>query len=144
MSATFTQGRTLLASGKLPWGRAAEPIFALLVADTYAFNSAHRYVSDVLAHEVSGGSYARAAVPGRTVSTSYGSDIVLLKSTGVVFPDLTVVTPAGLIIYRRVGSDDSTPGDDELISYHDFPPAPSTGYSILIRPDDDVFVSLGT
>lgn len=76
----YTHAKVLLAQDRLRWSVGTEVFRALLVGAGYVYNSAHRYVSDVLGAEVSGGTYARVDVTGRVVNADYLGDRALLDA----------------------------------------------------------------
>jgi hypothetical protein len=47
------------------------------------------------------------------------------------------MTPAGLIIYKQIGGDDLTPGNDPLICFVSFPAIPATGLNYVVQFDPD-------
>lgn len=140
----YTHAKVLLAQDRLRWSVGTEVFRALLVGAGYVYNSAHRYVSDVLSAEVSGGTYARVDVTGRVVNADYLGDRALLDADNVVFPALSGVLPAGLIIYRRVGTNDATPGDDPLVCHLGFGLTTTTGQPFMIEFHADGVVGIST
>jgi len=106
----------------------------MLVAAGYIFNAAHTTVADVLAFEVVGGTYARQDVVSRTVAIDLMGDRALLRAASTLFPALSGVTPAGAILYRQVGGDDTTPGNDPLVAHLGFvAPISTTGRDLLVE-----------
>ena len=145
-SDVYANAKYLAATDSLEWGDGAKTFRALLVDDTYTFNHVQTTVADVLGYEVSDPSYSRQDVVGRTVSLDLPGNRALLDATDVVFTDLGVVIPSGLIIYKQFGGDDTTPGDDLLICFIDFPPTPASGsgFTYLIEFDPDGVIALTT
>ncbi len=141
----YTHAKFLLAKDQLRWTVGAEAFRVLLVGASYAYNNAHRFVSDVIAHEVSGGTYARVDVTGRVAVVDYLGDRALLDANNPVFPALSGVTPSGAIVYRRVGPNDATPGDDLLVCYLGFGgPVTTTGQPFMIEFHADGVVGIST
>ena len=130
MAGVYDITKGLLAQETLGWASPLAVFKALLVAPTYVFNALHQHVSDVVAHEVSGGTYARVLVTARTASFDIGTGRGVIDADDSVFPDLTVVSAAGIIIYRQVGGNDSYPGASPVILYYDFPLYVSDGSNL--------------
>lgn len=141
---TYTQAKVLLAQDRLKWSAPGEVFRALLVGVSYAFNPAQRTVADIIAAEVSGGTYARVTVTGRAVIADWTGDRALLDADNIVFPALGGVTPKGLVIYKRVGADDQTPGDDPLICYLGFGLTPTNGQSFMVELHPDGAIAIST
>lgn len=86
---------------------------------------AHSFVNDVLdggttAQELGDSSYSRQGVSNVTVTKDSVDDEVVVDADNVTFPSLDggeVIQ--GWLIYRQVGGDDTTPGDDEIIAIED-------------------------
>jgi hypothetical protein len=136
-SSVYTSAKYLMATDSLGWANGAIVFRAMLVSPSYAFNHVQGAVADVVAHEVSGGTYARINVTGRLVQLDLAGDRALCRANNAVFPLLTGVTASGLIIYKQVGGDDATPSNDPLICFIDFPTTAATGlnYAVEFAPD---------
>lgn len=138
-SSVYANAKYLAATDQLQWVTAT--FRGLLVTAAYSFNFAQIHVSDVLSFEVAGGNYARQNIVGRQVYADIAGDRARLDATNPIFPLLTGVTPSGLIIYKQIGGDDLTPGNDPLICFIDFPTTPATGLNYMVEFDvDGVFV----
>jgi len=120
-SAVYTNAKYLMLANTLQWAAPAVVFRAMLVTDSYVYNSAHVSVSDVIGYEVSSSSYARVDVTSRTVTRDIGGDTASARAASVVFPVLYNCTPSGCLIYRRGGANDDTPSDDYLVCFVDFP-----------------------
>lgn len=132
----YTQAKLRIANGKFSWVN--DNVRALLVAATYTYNFVHTKVSDILAHEVSGGTYARVDITLRELRVDTLGDRVLFWAPQAVFPLLSGVTPAGIVLYEEKGPDASTPSDDWLIAHLDFGgPVISSGLDFLVSFDSD-------
>jgi hypothetical protein len=142
-SEVYANAKLLMATDALGWTRASYTFRGLLVGVGYAFNATHTYVSDVAGQEVSGGTYARVSITGRSASLDLGGNRALLRANNPLFPALSGVTPAGLVIYRQVGGSDVTPGDDPLVCFTQFVPTPATGLNYLVEFDSDGIFALG-
>lgn len=132
-SAVYANAKYLAATDQLGWGNPAAVFRGLLVGASYVFNHVQTTVGDVLASELSGGTYARCTITGRTVGLDLAGDRALCDSDNALFPGLSGVTPSGLIIYKQTGGNDDTPGDDSLICFIDFPTTATTGLSFLVE-----------
>jgi hypothetical protein len=131
----YTIAKYNLALGQLGWVNGTTIIRALLVGDSYVFNPAHSYVSDIAAHEVGGGTYARQSVGGRAVYLDLAGDRARIDANDVVFPALSGVNPSGMILYKQVGGNDLTPADDFLVCFVDAPTAVPTGQNYVVEFD---------
>lgn len=127
MAGAFHILKGLIAEGSLEWPDATQVFRALLVTPAYVFSAAQQHVSDLLADEVVGGSYGRVTITGRTGSFDMGLGRGVFDADDVVFPSLTVVTAAGLVVYKQVGGNDSSPDNDPLCLYYDFAPFVANG-----------------
>ena len=93
----------------------------LILDNAYSPNLEHATVADVVAHEVSGGSYARATV---TATVSYDAEDRLWRAMQDSTPsfDLTGISNRGFVVVAFDGADDA---HRDLIAY--FPdPGPAT------------------
>ena len=101
-----------------------------LYNDTTAFTfnpDTHAFVGDVLdggtTAEEFGGSggtgYSRKAVANTSVTQDDANDQAVWDSDDFSWSSLDGETIQGAIIYRQVGGDDTTPGDDEIIQVYD-------------------------
>ena len=93
----------------------------LILDDAYSPNLDHATVADVVAHEVTGGSYARATV---TATVSYDAEDRLWRAMQDSTPsfDLTGISNRGFVVVAFDGADDA---HRNLIAY--FPdPGPAT------------------
>lgn len=136
-SEVYANAKLLMATDSLGWVSPSVVFRGLLVGAGYVFNHVQTTVADILASEVSGGTYARVNVTGRTATLDLPGNRALCKANNVLFPLLTTVVPSGLIIYKQVGGDDLTPGNDPLICFVDFPTTPATGLNYLVEFDAD-------
>ena len=95
---------------------------------SYTFDpNAHEFVSDVLdggttAEEFGNGSgtgYSRQGVTGQTVTEDNTDNEGDFDADDVTFPTIDNATIQGAIVYKQVGGDDSTPGDDPILQVYD-------------------------
>lgn len=136
-SAVYANAKLLMATDSLGWTNPAVVFRCLLVGPGYSFNFVQATVADVLLHEVSGGTYTRIDLTGRTATLDLGGNRALCDANSAIFPLLSGVTASGLIIYKQIGGNDLTPGDDPLICFVDFPTTAATGLNYLIEFDPD-------
>jgi len=101
-----------------------------LFNDTTAFTfdpDTHEFVADVLdggtTAEEFGGSggtgYSRPGVTGQTVTQDNTNGRGIYDSDDLTWPSLDGETIQGVIIYKQVGGDDTTPADDPIIQVYD-------------------------
>lgn len=82
----------------------SDDLRVLLVADTYVWDAAHEYVSDVLAHECSGTGYSRKTLDN--VSVGAVGDECHIDADDVAWTALdTNEAIAGAITYVHTGND---------------------------------------
>ena len=141
-SDVYANAKLLMATDSLGWTDPAVTFRAMLMTAGYTFNHVQTHVSDILAFEVSGGTYARTDVTGRTATLDLPGNRALLDAINPLFPLLTGVTPSGLVVYKQVGGDDSTPNNDPLIVFVDFPTTPTNGNNFLVELGPDGVVAL--
>lgn len=76
------------------------------------------FLSDVAFTELADASYARQTVSGVAASVDDTDDEAVLDGTDVTFSSLAGgESIEGAILYRQVGGDDTTPGNDEVIGH---------------------------
>jgi hypothetical protein len=76
----------------------------LLVSDVDAADATDQYVSDIVANEVSNGSYARKTLSNVVISTA-GTHAVRVDADDVTWTALTGVTIGAAYVYENTGSD---------------------------------------
>lgn len=136
-SEVYANAKYLMATDALGWTQPSAVFRSLLVGASYVYNHVHTMVADILAHEVAGGTYTRIDVINRTVQLDLSGNRALCRMANPLFPLLSGVSPSGLIVYRQVGGNDLTPGNDPLICFIDFPLTPATGLNYLVELDAD-------
>lgn len=136
-SAVYANAKLLMATDSLGWVSPSVVFRGLLVGSVYAFNHVQTTVADILGFEISGGTYQRVGILNRSAQLDLAGNRALCRADSVVFPLLSGVSaaPSGLIIYKQVGGNDVTPGDDPLICFIDFPTTPPTGVNYVIEFD---------
>jgi len=131
-SGVYTNATLLLSnpvSGPVAW--ASDTIKMLLVTSSYTFNLAHVHVSDVVADEVAGSPYSRQTLGSKTQSLDTGNNQTEYSSATVVFASLNGCTPAGAVIFKDLGTGDSTA---ELLGFCAFTPVAASGVNYNIVP----------
>ncbi len=141
-SDVYANAKYLMATDSLGWVNASNTFRAMLVSDSYSYSHAQTYVADVIASEVSGGNYDRIDVVNRTASLDLAGDRALLDADDLLWSGLTGVIASGVVIYRRIGVDDSTPSDDPLLCFIDIPTTAADGTNFLVELDVDGAVAL--
>lgn len=137
----YTQAKMRLAQGLLRWETGN--IRAMLMSSMYAYNFVHQRVSDIVANEVSGGTYARVDVPLRELRVDVLGNRVLLWAPHIIFPELSGVAPRGMVLYEQGGPDENTPNDDWLVAYLDFGGvATTTGLDFLVEFDSEGVIAI--
>lgn len=99
---------------------------ALISDDTaYTFDPAtDTFVNDVLdsgntAEEFNGTGYSRQTLTNVTVTQDDVDDEGVADADDVTFPSLDGDTIQAILIYQQVGGDDTTPGDDRILTVLD-------------------------
>lgn len=142
-SNVYANAKLAIASGTLGWDDSTQVFRALLVDNTYVYSHVQTTVADI-SGEVSDVSYFRQDVISRVVNLDLPGDRALLDAADVAFANLANVTPSGMIVYKQVGGDDLTPGNDLLVCFIDFPdsPAHGAGSTFLVRFATDGVIAL--
>lgn len=153
--ANGTPNRTLTELLRGSIDLANDTLRAALYNDTTAFTfdpDTHEFVADVLdggttAQEFggSGGTgYSRNDVTGATVTQDNTNDRGVYDSDDFTWTGLDGETIQGVIIYKQVGGDDTTPADDPIIQIYDDDmadvpdlPLPTNGSDIKVLQDAD-------
>lgn len=140
-SGVYGVAKYRVGTGAFQW--AGSFVRVLLVGPTYTFSNAHRVVADLLGHEVSDPSYARQTLGGRAVQYDIPLQRGLFDAEPTRFQELDGVSVAGAVLYERGGADDSTPTDDFLICYLEFPSTfVADGTDLLVRYDAAGIITL--
>lgn len=98
-----------------------------LYNDTTAFTfdpDTHAHVDDILdggttADEFSGSGYSRKSLSTQTVSQDDTDDEAAFTAADLSWSSLDGETIQGIIVYKQVGGDDTTPGDDPVVTVID-------------------------
>jgi hypothetical protein len=106
----------------------------------------HAFVSDVIdagttGTEFSGGSYSRQTLNNVTVEQDDPDNEGVLDADDTTFSSLDTQDIQTIIIYKQVGGDDTTPGDDPIVAVLDDDSAGSLGDLPLTTNGSDVTIS---
>lgn len=109
----YTTGLLNLANGNVDY--LTDNIAILLTDNTYAFNVAHEYVSDVSASEVSGTGYSRKAISSKTITLT--GNVVTFDCGDISYTAMSTSEDlASAIFYKETGTDNTSP----LVAHIDF------------------------
>lgn len=124
---------------------------ALVSDDTaYSFDPANNtFVNDVLdggttATEFTGSGYSRQALSNVTVTQDDTDDEGVTDADDVTFTSLDGDTIQAVLIYKQVGGDDTTPGDDPIVAVYDDDSAGSLADLPLTTNGGDVTLAFST
>lgn len=106
---------------------ATDTLRVALVSDSTAYTfdpDNHTFVSDVLdggttAAEFSGTGYNRQGLANVSVTVDNVDDEGVIDADDTVFTGLNGDTIQAIIVYKQVGGDDTTPGDDPIVAVLD-------------------------
>jgi hypothetical protein len=122
MSFLFNATKRDFANGVHDWDAVGQTFKVLLLAPGYTPDKDHQYVSDLVAHELSGPGYVggfggsgRKAIVNRTVVSDPVNDRAELDGDDASWPSLNAGAVAGAVIFRERTSD----ADSELIAIVD-------------------------
>lgn len=116
MTTYWYGGALVQAFTELDNGGANKTLKVMLLHDTYVFDAADQWVSDVSAYEASGTAYTAGGLALSGVAYTYDS------VTGLFKIDASDLTPAGLSVAARFAVtfyDTGTPGTSPLLSCTD-------------------------
>ena len=106
-SKVYPKALELLNAGTLNWG--SDTIRILLVNASSTYNRTHDFVDDIVANELSGGSYARQALASKT-STDNGTDKWIFDAADPVFSSVASgQTAAAAIVFKFITNDAASP-----------------------------------
>lgn len=92
------------------------------MSTTYSFDAAtDEFVADLpTGAEPSDGSYSRQTLSSVTITQDDVDDEGVLDAADVTFSSLSTANDIqAVFIYKQVGGDDTTPGDDPLVAVYD-------------------------
>lgn len=121
----------------------ADTIRVLLLDDSTAYTfdpDAHTFVSDVTAAgtEMTGTGYSRKTLSGATITQDDTGDEGVFDADNVTWMDIDAGTIQTIVVYQQIGGDDSTPGDDRVVTVLDDAhvsdlPLPTNGSDVAIN-----------
>lgn len=127
----------------------ADTVRVALYDDTTAFDfdpDAHAFVSDILddgttAQELSGTGYQRETLANQSATQDDANDRAVFDADDVTWTGIDAGTIQGIIVYRQIGGDDTTPGDDDVLIVIDDAnladlPLTTNGSDVTINWDD--------
>lgn len=108
------------------------------------------FVDDVLdggvtAQEFTGSGYSRQTLGGVSVSQDNTDDEGVVDANDTTFSSIDGATIQSALIYKQVGGDDTTPGDDVLIGHYtssDFP-LTANGGDVTLQWNAEGIVNVG-
>lgn len=108
-----------------------DDIRALVVTDTFVFNKAHQFVSQITG-EVSGTGYSRPVLANKAIDLNVGTpDAVEFKADNLPFTAINVSPDdlVSVVIFKQVTND----ADSQLLAVVDFPNISTNGNNITIE-----------
>lgn len=148
MTDTYNNTLTLFATAGIDWS--TDVIRVALVSDDTAYTPAidtEAFVSDVLdagttATEFTGSGYTRTSLSNQKVTQDDTDDEAVLDGDDTTFTSIDGDSVQGVLVYKQVGGDDTTPSDDPLIGYYDGGDFPITanGSDLIVEwPTEGIF-----
>lgn len=120
-SGVYNNAKSEFILGNIPWELAT--IKVMLVGPEYVFDPDDDFISQIVAHEVSGTGYTggfggsgRKTLASKTVTINDSLDRAVIDADDVLWTSLNVGTVAAAVIVKENTFD----GDSLLISYMDF------------------------
>ncbi len=99
----YRSGIAAFANKELEWD--AEAFSAMLLDNTHTVDQdGDVFVADISADEISGGSYARVSLSGKTINTGTAG-VVKLLADDIVFAAMTATDVLYMAVFRATGSD---------------------------------------
>lgn len=97
-----------------------DTIRVLLLDDSTAYTfdpDAHEFVADILAvaNEMSGTGYTRKTLGSKQVTEDTTDDEGVFDGGDITWSGINAGTIQTVVVYKQVGGDDNTPGDDPVI-----------------------------
>jgi len=139
--------KEILMEGQIDGTTDTLKVALLSNATAYTFDeNTHETVADVIdggttGTEFSGGSYARQTLQNVTVQQDDPDNEGVLDADDTTFSSLDTEDIQTIIIYKQVGGDDTTPGDDPIIAVLDDDSAGSLADLPLTTNGSDVTIS---
>lgn len=141
-SSVYNRGKFLLGSGTVSWASATDLHLLLLQTITGGFNADHNFVSEAVDGtnnvEVTTVGYARKQLASKTATEDDANDRLNLDAADITWTAVGdgAQTARIAVVYRRVGADDSTPADDDVIAWIDFTDTVLNGGDFVLQIAD--------
>lgn len=122
-----------LLNGSFSLGSDTIRVMLLDNSTSYTFDpNAHEFVSDITAAgtEMSGTGYNRITLANTSVTEDTTDDEGVFDADDVTWTGLDAGTIQTIVVYKQVGGDDTTPGDDRVLVVLD-DDSPGSGISDL-------------
>lgn len=125
MTDTYNSTLTRWATASIDWENDTFGVALLSTSTAYTPDiDNEEFVSDVLdggttAQEFTGTGYSRQTLSNATVTQDNTDDEAVLDADNTTFPSIDGDEVQGVLVYKQVGGDDTTPGDDPLIGFYD-------------------------
>jgi hypothetical protein len=126
-------------------GGATLRVGLLDTSTAFTFDStADTFVSDLpTGAEPADGSYARQTLSGVSITVDNTDNEGVLDAADVTFPSLSTANDIqAVFVYKQVGGDDTTPGDDRLVAVYDDDSAGSLADLPISTNGSDITLSL--
>lgn len=94
------------------------PVECVLLADTYTPSTSHEFLSDVTAHELSGGSYVRQTLANKVIQTV--GDEIYWNFDDPTFPSVTLTGANGVKHAAFAVNNGGAETSDQLICVNEF------------------------
>lgn len=102
------------------------------------------FVDDISADEVSVTGYARQDVTSPTINEDTAADEAEFDCADPTFSSLASGQSVDYsAVYKQVGGDDATPGDDPLLAVHDVATTPTNGGDVTLQVDAEGAFKIG-
>lgn len=118
-SGVYTYGKQLFLTNASEW-TSGSVYRVLLVDELYGFSHTHQYVSSTEAYELSATGYERKTLSTLALAVDTTAGGVYFKCDGLLWAEVSAGKKVGgVVVYRQVGGDDTTPADDNLVCFLD-------------------------
>ncbi len=140
----YRGGKELAATTGLDW---ANGVYRVLLLETRSTTAGLdedpdlQFLSQLLGvagvAEMVATNYARQTLGTKTVTYDATNNRILVDAADTVFPNLGVAdgsdgTARAVVLYRRIGADDTTPADDPLIGLYDVADTITNGANLSV------------
>ncbi len=150
----YRGGKELAATTGLDW---ANGVYRVLLLETRSTTAGLdedpdlQFLSQLLGvagvAEMVATNYARQTLGTKTVTYDAAQNRMEVDAADTVFPNLGVAdgsdgTVRAVVLYKRIGADDTTPGDDPLIGLYDVADTVTNGANLTITWSADGLVAV--